>query len=93
MTKALVLSGLIAVLLLVPGIVAKNAFQRYRASRSSNRKLYLSMTGFAVFALIAVFIPVVQGNRPGGVALAMALSALPVWILVRAYCSLNKRSL
>jgi hypothetical protein len=93
MTNAMVLIVSIAVLIVLPGIIAKTAFDRYRTSRSSNRTMYLGMTGFAVLALFAVSIPLLQGDSPGGFALAMTLSTLPAWVLVRSYCDVNRRSL
>jgi hypothetical protein len=55
--------------------------------------MYLGMTGFAVLALFAVSIPLLQRDSPGVFALAMALSTLPGWVLVRSYCDVNRRSL
>lgn len=92
MTYTVFLTVVIAALCVIPGIIAKNAFHRYRTSHSSNRTMYLGMTGFALLALFAVCIPLLQGDSPSVFALAMALSILPAWVLVRAYCNVNRRS-
>jgi len=93
MELALVLNILLALgFVVLPGVVAFNAFRRFRLSRSSNRPVYAGVTIFALLSVAAMVLPFLLGNSPGVVSLSMSILVLPVWVLVRAFCGVNPAS-
>lgn len=93
MELALVLNIFIALgFVVLPCVVAFNAFRRFRLSRSGNRPVYAGVTIFALLSVAAMVIPFLLGISPGVVSLSMSILVLPVWILVRAFCGVNPAS-
>lgn len=93
MELALVLNILLALgFVVLPCVVAFNAYRRFRRSRSGNRPVYAGVTIFALLSVAAMVVPFLLDTSPGVLSLSMSILVLPIWVLVRAFCGVNPAS-